>query len=85
MSVLCSLTFMEDTTTLHLSRGVRSQVLPMLLVNGIRGLVRETRFRDGGASGVSRAGDQLGVSVVASGGDETRPKNIYMNWIIKYK
>lgn len=42
-------------------------------------------FRDNGASGVSRDAGQLGVSVVATGGDETRPKNIYMNWIIKYR
>lgn len=49
------------------------------------GFAGGTAFRDSGNSGVDRNSDKLGVSVNASGGGETRPKNIYVNWIIKFK
>jgi len=42
-------------------------------------------FIDNGASGVSRGQESVAVTVNDNGGNETRPKNISVNWIVRYK
>lgn len=42
-------------------------------------------FADGGATGFSRDPAQLGVTVSPTGGNETRPVNAAVFWVIKFK
>lgn len=49
------------------------------------GFAGGSAFDDGGSKGVSRSQRSVSVSVDDRGGDETRPKNLNINWIIKFK
>jgi Phage Tail Collar Domain len=49
------------------------------------GFAGDGAFADGGNAGVSRHPAKVGVAVQNNGGNETRPKNLYVNWIIKFK
>lgn len=50
-----------------------------------RGFTPGGDFYDNGQNGVSRGGQPVNVTVEARGGHETRPVNISVNWIIRYK
>jgi len=42
-------------------------------------------FNDGGAGGIARPFVGVNVNVSEAGGSETRPKNLNVNWIIRYR
>jgi hypothetical protein len=42
-------------------------------------------FHDGGAAGITRRNISISVGVGNSVGNETRPANAYVHWIIRYR
>lgn len=69
---------LSESNGVFVSRPVGQSELP-------DGLSPGYSFSDGGASGITRRNIGVGVAVQQSGGNETRPINAYVNWIIKYK
>jgi hypothetical protein len=49
------------------------------------GMQRGGEFADSGQGAIARGNSSVSVDVQPNGGTETRPVNIYVNWIVKYR